>query len=108
MSPNSGWGRLATYYKPWYMVMFMLFLSILSALAMPVVSYVIINLQYAYWDKGVEDDWEDRAKIFLGVMGFWICCLVFISGGEKSLFGVMGEKLTKEIRLNLVEEIMHK
>ena len=41
-------------------------------------------------------------------MGCWVFCLIGISGTEKSLFGVMGENLTKELRISLVEEIMHK
>ena len=88
--------------------MFMIILAVLSACAMPVIAFLIIQLQYAFFDRGVEDDWEDRVIILLPCMGFWVCCLILISGGEKSLFQIMGEKLTKEIRTNLIEEILHK
>ena len=108
MSENAGWKRLAKYYKPWYMIMFMIILATLSAMAMPVIAMLIIQLQYAFFDRGVTDDWEDRVMILLPAMGFWVFCLILISGGEKSVFQIMGEKLTKELRENLIEEIMHK
>lgn len=75
---------------------------------MPLVSYLIINLQYAYFDAGIEDDWEDRAKMYLCIMAAWITSLIFIGGAEKSLFGIMGEKMTAQLQIKLVEEIMHK
>lgn len=108
ISPDAGWGRLAKYYKPWYMVAAMIFATTISAFAMPVISFIIINLQWAYFDKGITDDWEDNAKLYLCLMAGWILVLIGITGSEKSLFSVMGEKLTKEIRINLIEEILHK
>ena len=90
------------------MVFFMIILATLHSFAMPIISYLIIKLQWAYFDKGIEDDWEDRAKFFLCLMATWVVMLICISAGEKSLFGVMGEKLTKELRIKLIEEIMHK
>ena len=90
------------------MVFFMIILATLNSFAMPIVSFFIIKLQWAYFDKGIEDDWEDRAKLFLSLMATWVITLMCISATEKSLFGVMGEKLTKELRIKLIEEIMHK
>jgi len=90
------------------MIVGMVILATLSSFAMPVISYIIIQLQFSYYEKGIEADWEDNAKLFLCLMAGWVFCLIGISGGEKSLFGIMGEKLTKELRISLIEEIMHK
>lgn len=86
----------------------MIFMSFLSSLAMPVLSFIIINLQYAFFAKGVEDDWEDRSYTYMTAMAIWVFWLIAISGGSKSIFMVMGEKMTYQIRLDLIEEIMHK
>lgn len=98
------------------MIVFMIILATLHSFAMPVISFIIIRLQWAYFDKTAlqfdvdvdADAWEDDAKLYLSLMAAWVFLLIGISGGEKSLFGVMGEKLTKELRINLIEEIMHK
>lgn len=86
----------------------MIFTATIHSFAMPVISFLIIKLQWAYFDKGIADDWEENAKLYLSLMAGWVFVLVGVSGGEKTLFGVMGEKLTKELRINLIEEIMHK
>ena len=75
---------------------------------MPLISYLIINLQFSLFDAGIEDDWEDRAKMYLCIMAGWVFCLIFIGATEKSLFGIMGEKMTAQLQIKLVEEIMHK
>ena len=46
--------------------------------------------------------------MFIIGMVSWIFIQIMVKGAEKTLFSVMGEKMTLEIRLKLIEEIMHK
>ena len=38
----------------------------------------------------------------------WTITVLIVTGAEKALFAVMGEKLTLKLRLMLIEEILHK
>lgn len=77
---------------------------------MPVIAYIIIQLQFALFKKESEpdSDWESDVHGFLIAQFCWLICIIFIGGTEKALFAVMGEKLTLKLRLMLIKEIMHK
>ena len=107
-SNNTGWKRLFSYYKPGYMIAIMFLLALMSSFAMPIVSFCITKLQFAYYAKDVDPDWESESTFLLILMASWITCLFFIAALEKGIFGVMGEKLTLKLRLMLIEEILHK
>ena len=46
--------------------------------------------------------------IYLIAFACWVLFIMFVCATEKSIFGLMGEKLTFRLRMNLVDEIMHK
>ena len=46
--------------------------------------------------------------IYLIIFACWVFFIMFVSATEKSLFGVMGEKLTCRLRIKLLDEILHK
>ena len=46
--------------------------------------------------------------MYLTIYFFQVLFLVFISAGERAVFGIMGEKLTYRLRSDLMTEMMHK
>ena len=106
VSDNAGWKRLFSLYRPQYVIFIMTILAAFNSLAMPVTARCIIVLQFIYFNQ--EDGWEEETMIYLIVFACWVFFIMFVSATEKSLFGVMGEKLTFRLRVSLLEEIMHK
>ena len=56
----------------------------------------------------VNEDWGKEAMVLLIAFTGTIILNSIVISLEKSLFAVMGEKLTKTLRIALLEEIMHK
>ena len=106
VSQNAGWKRLFTLYKPQCVIAVMVILAALNSLAMPVTARCIIVLQFIYFEQA--DGWEKETMIYLIIFACWVCFIMVVSATEKSIFGLMGEKLTFTLRLNLLEEIVHK
>ena len=110
-SDDAGWGRLASYYKPHSIVVLMVILAAIASFGMPVVSYIIIHLQWAYYsseETPPNPDWEKDSHTLMIVQVCWTITVLIVTGAEKALFAVMGEKLTLKLRLMLIEEILHK
>lgn len=107
-SSNSGWKRILSLYKPAWVIPLLFLLAFGAAWAMPIVSFCITKLQYIFYEHETNEDWESEAKTYLIIMGAWIWCCFCIMALEKSIFGVMGEKLTLNLRCMLIEEILHK
>ena len=107
-SRNAGWKRILSLYKPQWVIAVMFMLAFCAAWAMPIVSFCITKLQYIYYQHDTNDDWESEARTYLIIMGVWIWCCFCIMAVEKSMFGVMGERLTFNLRCMLIEEILHK
>ena len=86
-------------------------LAAIQSCAMPVVAYLIIQIQWACYSKSAvppNEDWEEEALTFITIQACWVIIVLIVAGGEKAIFAVMGEKLTYNIRMSLIEEIMHK
>lgn len=75
----------------------MVILALLSSLAMPVTARCIIVLQFIYFNQ--EDGWEQETLIYLIFFACWVVFVMIVLASEKSLFGLMGEKLTFTLRL---------
>ena len=108
VSRNAGWGRLFSYYKPHCVIVCMVLLALINACALPVVAVMIIRLQFCYYSAPTNDDWEIEARNYLLIQLAWVFAIFFFNGLEKSLFMSMGEKLTYQLRLKLIGEILHK
>ena len=107
-SENAGFKRIFTYYKPQWMIIIMVLVATLNAGGLPSIAIFIIELQYTYYSKLTNDDWEMEAVTLLLLFWTTIAVLSCILSLEKIIFAVMGEKLTKRLRMSLLEEIMHK
>lgn len=111
ISTRSGWGRLFEYYKPTYVVVIMVILALINSCSMPFIAYCIIQLQWAMYSKDAKEpnlDWESEVHTYLIAQACGVFVILLVNGFERSLFGVMGEKLTLKIRMSLIEEIVHK
>ena len=56
----------------------------------------------------INEDWGKESMVLLIAFTATIVLNSIVIALEKSLFAVMGEKLTKTLRIALLEEIMHK
>lgn len=72
----------------------MVLLALINACALPAIAMMIINLQFTYYSKDTNEDWESEAKLYLLLMMCWVFVIFIFNGLEKSLFMGMGEKLT--------------
>ena len=106
VSQNAGWKRLFSLYKPQYVIIIMIILASLSSCAMPVTARCIIVLQFIYFNQ--EEGWETETMYYLIFFACWVFFVMIVLASEKSLFGLMGEKLTFTLRLQLLDEIVHK
>ena len=86
----------------------MVLLALVASFAMPVVATLIIRLQWAYYDRYTDPEWEDDGKMYLTIQGCWVFTVAVAVSIEKTTFMIMGEKMTLNIRLQLIEEILHK
>ena len=76
---------------------------------MPVVAYLIIKIQWALYSREAgNENWEEETVLPITIQACWVIGVIFIGGTEKALFAVMGEKLTFTLRMQLIEEILHK
>lgn len=78
------------------------------SLVMPMLGLVIVNLQATFYKRYTDPEWETESKIWLCIFAGVIIFFVLFTVLEKSIFGVMGEKLTLKLRCELIEEILHK
>lgn len=109
LSTNAGWGRILSYYKPHFAIVFMVLTAIVNSFAFPVIAWFVIKLQFVYYKKNEGGtEWEDEATQWLAMMTCWIFIMIAFRGIEKSIFSVMGEKMTFLLRIKLIEEILHK
>ena len=60
------------------------------------------------YSKEVNPDWETDVHKYLIAQACGVFIILIVNTLEKSLFGIMGEKLTLKLRVSLIEEIMHK
>ena len=86
----------------------MIFLAFLSSTGLPGVGFFIIKTQFVLYQRATNDNWEADTGYWLAWYAGWIFMIIFVVGAVKSLFGYMGEKLTYQIRIKIVEEILHK
>lgn len=103
-----GYGRIMSYYRPHILVLVMLLCACINSfswaalgLVVAKFQYVMINLIYVPTFTDDRDKWV--VYWFLVCLGIGIVC-----GIEKVLFGVMGEKLTFEIRKELMRGVIFK
>ena len=45
----------------------MVLLALVASFAMPVVATLIIRLQWAYYDRYTDPEWEDDGKLYLTI-----------------------------------------
>lgn len=64
----------------------MVILALFSSVSLPGVAYFIIQLQYIYYSKDTNDDWEAEATVFLLLEASWIALVVIVVSIEKALF----------------------
>ena len=86
----------------------MVILAMINSCSMPFIAYCIIKLQWAMYSKEHNPEWESEVHQYLIAQACGVFLILFVNGFERSLFGVMGEKLTLKIRMSLIEEIVHK
>ena len=86
----------------------MVLLALIASFTMPVVALLTLRVQWALYDRYKDPEWEDTAKINLLIQGIWAITITTVIACEKSLFIIMGEKMTLAIRKQLIEEILHK
>ena len=94
VSPNAGWKRIFSYYTPHWIIAVMVVLAIINSCALPVIAYLIINLQFSLYSVKTNPDWESDTQTYLIAMAIWVFCIAIFNSTEKSIFAVMGEKLT--------------
>lgn len=93
-SNNAGWGRLFSYYKPSWIIWVMVLLAFINSCAMPIIAYMVIKLQFAYYAHDTDPDWEKDTRDHLIFMACWIFVIFLFNAIEKSIFTIMGERLT--------------
>jgi len=86
----------------------MIFLATINSFSLPVISFLIVKLQFTYYSAKTNPDWEEDSRFYLICMYCWVLVLVAVGAAEKITFAVMGEKLTLKLRMSLIDEIMHK
>jgi ABC transporter transmembrane region len=103
-----GYGRIMSYYRPHILVLVMLLCACVNSFswaALGLVSakfqYIMIGMIYNPSLTTERDKWV--VYWFLVCLGIGIIC-----GVEKILFGIMGEKLTYEIRKELLRGVVFK
>ena len=81
----------------------------LNALTQPVIAFLKIKLQFTFFSKAEGNtEWEEEAIQWLIFLACWIFLQIIVKSCENSIFKVMGEKMTLLIRIQLIEEILHK
>ena len=94
-STNSGWRRIFSFYKPQWVIALMMLTAIINSFSMPVIALMVIKLQFTYYSKFEGNaEWESEAHLWIIIMFSWIFVLILMRAIEKSLFSVMGEKMT--------------
>ena len=103
-----GYARIMSYYKPTILVIIMLIGACINSFQWAALGLVVSKFQYVMigmiYNPTITEE-RDRWVVywFLVCLGIGIVC-----GIEKSLFGVMGEKLTFEIRKELMRGVVFK
>ena len=85
--------------------------SAFNAFGLPGIGLMVGQLPFTYYKSEAVPpvpDWEIEARNILLFMICWVIYLSLVHFGEKTLFGMMGEKLTMHLRVSLIEEIMYK
>ena len=84
--------------------------AVINAAAMPVLGFLVVKIQFTYFSKFEGNaNWESEAAQWLTIVCVWIFVVQIITKSlEKAIFTSMGEKMTLMIRMQLIEEIMHK
>ena len=92
------------------MIFVMVLTALVNAACMPVLAFCVVRIQFTFYSKyDGNEDWESEATQWLIIVCIWIFVVVVISKGlEKGIFSAMGEKMTLKVRIQLIEEILHK
>ena len=81
VSPNAGWSRIASYYRPCWALIPMIFVSIVNAFKMVPIAGFMLYLFYfctefpIYVDEDRVSEWEMR--VFVGLLLYFVFCLFF-------------------------------
>ena len=98
----------------------MIVLGLFNACGLPTISILLGAFKVLYYnvaacytdtEEGQEicdPDWKPKRNMYLTIYFCQVVFLAFISGGERAVFGIMGEKLTYHLRSELMTEMMHK
>ena len=108
VSDNASWGRIFSLYEPKWVIALMIISALISACFVPVLAYLVVSLNITFLQSETNPDWEEDAKKWLIYKAILVLFMFTVSSFEKTLFGAMGEKLTKNLRVKLIEEILHK
>ena len=113
-SQNAGWGRIASYYKPYWLLIPMGLVALINAVKMaPIAGCMLVLLWiYTQYPVFVEEDRESDFKKYtlFGLLAYVSICIIagFFTAIERSMFGVMGERMITRLRLQLFTSILHK
>ena len=77
----------------------MVFLAFWNSAAIPVLAYCLIKLQWIFYSAEENAEWEDETHPYLIFLACWVFSLFFVGTFEKSLFGIMAELLTYNLRI---------
>lgn len=77
----------------------MVFFAFLNSFTLPVIAYLIIQLQFIYYSKETNENWESETHTIMIFQYIVTIMVLFVNAAERALFGVMGEKLTFRLRL---------
>ena len=97
-----------SYYNPKFYAFLMLVCACINSLSFPILGLVVARYQYIMIDMTYHPQ-NIHERNQWSMYWFFICLGIgIVAGVEKILFGVMGEKLTYEVRKELLRGIIYK
>ena len=106
---NAGWTRIMSYYEPKSYACLSFFFSILNAFSFPLLGICVSRMYFGIMNLSKDPvGFEYEYKLTLGLFLVFIVCSGIFAAIEKTMYGVAGEHLTHNVRLELLKGIIYK
>ena len=89
----------------------MFLVSAFNAFGLPGIGLLIGQLPFTFYKSQAvppDPEWETEFRNIIIFMVCWVMYIALVHFALKTLFGMMGEKLTMHLRVSLIEEIIYK
>ena len=97
-----------SYYKPKFLAIVSVIVSIASGTGMPMLGYFMCQIQFLIMIGMDDPDFEEDRDSIMTLFLLYILVLGFIGFVQKFVFSLAGENLTFKIRYELFESLIHK